>query len=238
MVSIENTTTEIAASGAEIVVLPVGAVEQHGPHLPVGTDAIVAGERARRLAEKLGAYLLPVLAYGNSQEHLGFKGTVSLRPSTLAIVIEDIILSLRHQGFTKFVVLSTHGGNWIIKPTIRDLNFRHPDITIIWADGALPGETDRIPRDIHSGAGETSTMLAVNESLVKGRGPDFTPAVGQEYNDYVGMHLSTETGVWGEPSKASKDLGQEGLATTAERQAEYVRATFARVKQLRDRERE
>ncbi|MFQ6096655.1 MAG: creatininase family protein [Armatimonadota bacterium] len=233
MVSIHNTTTEIAASDPDIVVIPVGAIEQHGPHLPVGTDAIVAGEVGRRLAQELGAYLLPVLAYGNSQEHLGFKGTVSLRPSTLALVIEDIIVSLRHQGFKRFVVFSTHGGNWVIKPTIRDINFRYPDISVIWANGALPGETDRIPKDIHSGASETSTILAIDESLVKGRGPDFTPDVGQEYNDYVGMHLTTRTGVWGEPSKASKDTGQRRLADVVAREAEYVKATFAKVEALK-----
>ncbi|RKX99981.1 creatininase family protein, partial [Candidatus Poribacteria bacterium] len=117
MVTVFNTWEEVKEANVEIAILPIGSIEQHGRHLPLGTDWLIADRLARELGERLNAYVLPALPYGNSQEHMGFPGTIPLRPQTLALVIEDIILSLRHHGIKKVVVLSTHGGNWIIKPT-------------------------------------------------------------------------------------------------------------------------
>ncbi|MBC8235079.1 creatininase family protein [bacterium] len=234
MVTVFNTWEDLDSSGARIAVLPIGAIEQHGRHLPLGTDWIIADKIAQKLGERLNAYVLPALAYGNSQEHMRFPGTITLRPHTLALIIEDIVLSLRHHGITKVVVLSSHGGNWIIKPTIRDLNFRYPDMTIIWTDGALPGEQERIPQDIHSGRGETSTMLFYHPELVKmDKAADFTPDVGQEYNDYVGFDRTTKVGVWGKPTEASAEIGEQNIESRVERQAQYIQATFDKLEQLK-----
>ncbi|HID55836.1 TPA: creatininase family protein [Candidatus Poribacteria bacterium] len=234
MVTAFNSWEEVAEADVEIAILPIGSIEQHGRHLPLGTDWLIADRWAKELGERLNAYVLPALPYGNSQEHMGFPGTITLRPQTLALVIEDIILSLRHHGIKKVVVLSAHGGNWIIKPTIRDLNFRYPDMTIIWSDGALPGERERIPEDIHSGRGETSTMLCFHPELVKmGRAEDFTPDVGQEYNDYVGFDRTTRCGVWGKPSEASEEMGRRNVEARIERQVRYIKATFERLERLK-----
>ena len=234
MVTVFNTWEDLDSSEARIAILPIGAIEQHGQHLPLGTDWIIADKIAQKLGERLNAYVLPALPYGNSQEHMGFPGTITLRPHTLALIIEDIVLSLRHHGITKVVVLSSHGGNWIIKPTIRDLNFRYPDMTIIWTDGALPGEQERIPQDIHSGRGETSTMLFYHPELVKmDKAADFTPDVGQEYNDYVGFDRTTNVGVWGKPTEASKKIGEQNIESRVERQAQYIQATFDKLEQLK-----
>ncbi|MCD6507609.1 creatininase family protein [Candidatus Poribacteria bacterium] len=234
MVTVFNSWEEVAEADVEIAILPIGSIEQHGRHLPLGTDWLIADRWAKELGERLNAYVLPALPYGNSQEHMGFPGTITLRPQTLALVIEDIILSLRHHGIKKVVVLSAHGGNWVIKPTIRDLNFRYSDMTIIWADGALPGERERIPEDIHSGRGETSTMLYFHPELVKmERAEDFTPDVGQEYNDYVGFDRTTRCGVWGKPSEASEEIGQENMEARVERQVRYIKATFEKLERLK-----
>jgi len=234
MVTVFNSWEEVAEADVEIAILPIGSIEQHGRHLPLGTDWLIADRWAKELGERLNAYVLPALPYGNSQEHMGFPGTITLRPQTLALVIEDIILSLRHHGIKKVVVLSAHGGNWVIKPTIRDLNFRYSDMTIIWADGALPGERERIPEDIHSGRGETSTMLYFHPELVKmERAEDFTPDVGQEYNDYVGFDRTTRCGVWGKPSEASEEIGRENMEARVERQVRYIKATFEKLERLK-----
>ncbi|MGQ9630063.1 MAG: creatininase family protein [bacterium] len=233
MLTVFNTFKEIEDSGADLAILPIGSIEQHSLHLPLGTDWIIAQEMGMKLAERLDAYLLPALPYGNSQEHMGFMGTITLRPSTLAAVVEDIVLSLRHHGIKKVVILSAHGGNWILKPTIRDLNYRYPDITVIWNDGALPGEEEKIPRDIHAGRDETSIILAIDPELVREEGVDFTPDVGQEYLDYVGIEANSPKGVWGEPTLASKELGEKNMKEAVERQVEYIRATLAKVEELR-----
>lgn len=234
MVTVYNTWEEVTQADTRIAILPIGAIEQHGRHLPLGTDWLIANEWAKRLGEQLNAFVLPALPYGNSQEHMGFAGTITLRPQTLAMIIEDIVLSLRHHGFRRVVIVSAHGGNWIIKPTIRDLNFRYPDMSIIWADGALPGEKERIPEDIHSGRSETSTMLVYYPDLVKlDRAEDFTPDVGQEYNDYIGFDYTTACGVWGKPTEASKEFGEERLQRVIERQVQYIQATFDKLEQLK-----
>ena len=233
MVTVHNTSREIAQAAPEIAILPIGSLEQHGHHLPVGTDWIVADEMGRRLAEHLGnCYLLPAICYANSQEHMDCAGTITLRPATLALVIEDIVLSLRHHGIRRIVVFSTHGGNWVVKPTIRDLNFRYPDIRIIHADGPLAEETERMPQDIHAGRGETSTMLHLRPELVKGRSPDFSPGLGQEWNDYLGYGASTQTGVWGKPSAADPEVVGETIEAIMEHRVRYIRETFAKLDEM------
>jgi creatinine amidohydrolase len=233
MLTVENTYVEIEKSGVDIVVIPVGAIEQHGPHLPLGTDWIIAESMGRALAQELNAYLLPALPVSNSQEHLSFKGSVSIRPTTLALMLEDICLSLRHQGFRKIVIASSHGGNWIIKPWIRDFNFRYPDMMVIHSSGSMPGDSKSIPVEIHSGQGETSAMLAIRPDLVKEGAADFTPSLGREYLDYTDFRKLSPTGVWGKPSKADGEAGKDRAADWVKRSAEYVRATFKELAEMK-----
>jgi len=231
MVTVENTWVEVEKSGADIVVIPIGSIEQHGPHLPLGTDWFAADRAARRIAEELNAYLLPALPVSNSQEHLDFKGSVSLRPQTLAQVVEDIILSLAHQGFRKFVIVNSHGGNWVLKPTIRDINFHHPELMVIMSHGTMPGDRDAAPPEVHAGAGETSTVMATRPELVKDGAEDCSPPYGREFLDYVGMRPLTPTGVWGKPSEA--DPEKYKAASQQWHSAEYIKATFAELEKLK-----
>ncbi len=231
MVTAKNTWEEIKEAQPEIALIPIGTIEQHGRHLPVGTDWLVAEARGRELGRELGAYVLPAMPFGCSVEHMGFPGTVTLRPATLAAFLEDLVESLYRQGFRKIVVLSTHGGNWILKPTLRELNFEHPDLMLIWAH-AMSAEP---PPDIHAGEGETATMLHYYPELVRERREDCSPAYTQEYNDYVGLDVTTDTGVWGRPSRASAEKAATSLQGATERQVKYIRETFGRLEELRNR---
>jgi creatinine amidohydrolase len=235
--TVENTWKELHEARVETAIVPFGAVEQHGHHLPLGTDWIIADALGRALAEALeeDVLLLPAMPFGNSREHMAFPGTITLRPATLAAVLDDIVESLRHHGLRTVIVFSAHGGNWILKPTLRELNFRYPEMTLLWADGALPEEGEMIPEDIHAGRGETSSMLHFRPELVRPvtAAMDSPGIVGQEFNDYVGFDKSTRTGAWGRPSEASAERGADQAARAVEHRVRYIRWARARVAELR-----
>ena len=93
------------------VIIPIGSVEQHGPNGLIGTDHLDAEFVAKGVGDAIGAAVAPTLAYGMSQHHLGFKGSTTLRPSTLMLVVNDVVTSLAVHGFRKFFFINGHGGN-------------------------------------------------------------------------------------------------------------------------------
>ena len=98
-----------------VVIIPTGSHEQHGPHLPFATDAIIAQtfaeHAAARLKGRCPVLVTPLLGYGSSTEHMDFAGTISLRPETLYMILTDIVDSLAHAGVHKILIMNGHGGN-------------------------------------------------------------------------------------------------------------------------------
>ncbi len=175
----ELTRVEARAQAAEtLLILPVGATEQHGPHLPVGVDTYAVTHIARAAAKELSDHtpvlVAPTLPFGSSHHHLPFGGTMSLSTETYYRVLMDLVESLIVSGFRRIFVLNGHGGNnELIQLAVRDLALKHPVQlaaasywTIAWnalvaaeahLHGGLPG---------HSGIFETSLMLALRPELV------------------------------------------------------------------------
>ena len=165
-----------------IVLIPVGAVEQHGNQAPLGTDDIIAEamvEYLGRALEEAGEADFPMLVFplipvGLSTEHKNFCGSITLRPDTYYHLLYDICVSLAHHGFKKIAFLVCHGGNMpIIQVLSRELRselgiapfflssgaFNHPDVKATLSEGNI--------WDFHGGEMETSMVMAVDESLVK-----------------------------------------------------------------------
>jgi creatinine amidohydrolase len=230
MVTWENTFQEIADAKPEMALLPVGAIEQHSFHLPVGTDFLAAQALGERIARELGnCYLLPALPFSCSREHCDFAGTVWLKPATLAAIITDLAGAIHFHGINKLALIVAHGGNWVIKPTIRELNLDRSGMKIITTSPESGTAEQGKFAELHSGAHETSMILALRPELVKldRVPPDFAPPQGREFFDYTGVAAVSPTGVWGAPSQASAKAGEQGLARAAKQAAEYLRSTFA-----------
>jgi creatinine amidohydrolase len=126
-----STSAAIAAARPSIAVLPIGSIEQHSRHLPLGTDWIAATALAHRVASELDAYLLPALPVSMGRCHKPMAGTVWLRPMTLAAAVMDIVRSLAASGIRQVVIVNGHGGNFTLEVATRELNLAHPELTVL-----------------------------------------------------------------------------------------------------------
>jgi len=226
-----HTSKELQEAQPTIAVLGIGAIEQHGGHLPVGTDWLTVRELARQVAERLGAYLLPALPFSMSQCHGVMAGTVWLRPETLARVIRDIVLSLRDQGTCKIVLINGHGGNFVLEAVVRELNLDYPDLMVVMPrPDPDPKEAEIVEPagpEIHAGRVETSYQLYLNPDAVKSERVDCVPLVGQEFLDYVTMEVLSPHGVWGKPSLGSAEKGHQALEAQTKAIVAHTRHLFA-----------
>ena len=235
MLDVGNTSRDVERSGVDTAVLPVGAIEQHGPHLPLSVDWVVADAVARGVAESLNALLLPALAFGNSQAHTGFRGSISLSAETLGSVVHDIGRSLLAQGFRRIVVVNTHAGNLILKPTVRHLNMTQDQGKVVLvrprmeALGEVLGIVEGGPGDVHAGEYETSLMMHLAPEQVGDERVDHVPDVGEDYFDYTPMKEFCPEGVWGRSSLATAEKGKKLLPVLIEQTAASVERTFERL---------
>lgn len=158
---------------SDMVIIPLGSTEQHGPHLPLGTDYFVALESSKMISEQTGVVVAPVLLVGYSVYHSGFPGTLSLKPETMEQVLFENVEMLIKYGFRRFLIFNAHGGNYIIQDNlVHRINHTTEAmaITIGWGSSLhkeeLLEEADDF-FDWHAGKAETSEMLYLKPELVR-----------------------------------------------------------------------
>jgi mycofactocin system creatininase family protein len=200
--------------GAPLVVVPLGSVEQHGRHLPVATDTLVAQAVAEAVVPRLGGALLaPALAYGASGEHEGFPGTISIGTEALtALLVEYGRSAGRWAG--RLLVVNGHGGNTdALRTAVPQLRTEGRDVA--WFPCAVPGG------DAHAGRTETSMVLHVEPAAVRealAAAGETTP-IGELLPRLraEGVRAVSPDGVLGDPTGASAAEGAEFLAALGDR---------------------
>lgn len=157
----------------DIVIIPVASLEQHGFHLPIGTDFLNGVERAKLIAQRTDALVAPILMPGQSPYHMAFEGTITLSSETIQAVYVEAVQSLIRQGFKRFLILNAHGGNRAITTFIVDrINQETAGIAVDLGAAAGPFRegTSIAPANVfdrHGGVGETSNSLYLIPSLVE-----------------------------------------------------------------------
>ncbi|MEU6285439.1 creatininase family protein [Streptomyces sp. NPDC047028] len=225
----EDVRTRAAGVSTQVAVLPVGSFEQHGPHLPLATDTLVACAVAREIAAVYPVHLLPPVTVSCSHEHAGWPGTVSISAVTLHAVVRDIADSLRRSGVGALVVVNGHGGNYVLGNVVQEASARGERMALFPA--AEDWETAReragvrtsLLTDMHAGEIETSILLHAHPEFVRPgyESADFT-ADDRRHLLTVGMSAYTGSGVIGRPSLGSVEKGKELLASLTESFGAYA----------------
>jgi creatinine amidohydrolase len=227
------TTDDVRALDKEqaAVVLVIGAIEQHGPHLPTGTDLALGVSMLTLAIERLDPsvqlWVLPPLAYGRSVEHTEFAGTVTLSQETLAAVVHDVATSVARSGFRRLVLFNSHGGNVSVLETVaRDARSRTGLMIFPFSMFRIgltypPINDQEATWGTHAGEWETSMMLALTPELVDmeraGRAEGY--AAFAQPPEHVGLlgpipfawstHDVSATGAIGDPRSATVERGRE-----------------------------
>lgn len=215
-----------------------GACESHGWHNPLGPDIFVPTEIAKRVAQRLDKTVVaPGIPYGTSIHYDHFPLTISLSYETTILVAEDMFKSLIKHGIKNILILNGHDGNIpALEVAARNVKAQHKDASIIYVPAWWEITGEKMKEDFevwdglgHGGEGETSIMMAVNESLV-----NLEDAVRQMPNDMIKLseHSSvifdiaeiTTTGAIGDPTKATKEKGENMLTIVVDYLVELIKS--------------
>ncbi|MFO7889975.1 MAG: creatininase family protein [bacterium] len=215
--------------GYTTVVFGIGSTEQHGPHLPLKTDAALADEMVFRVASRLGNTLIaPTIRVGCSEHHLAFAGSISLKSSTLEAVLKDYVHSLQKHGFKTIILIPTHGGNFsTVQKVVQILQKKYADRYIIGITDlfgfiepaykiAEEADLTREEAGAHAGESETSMMMVIHSHLVKKERfePGYIGPTGQKEVELIlekGMTALTANGILGNPENANPERGEKYL---------------------------
>ncbi|MBS4195626.1 creatininase family protein [Lederbergia citri] len=218
---------------SKIAILPIGAVEAHGPHLPLSTDTILAERLSEMLAERVGALVLPSLPYGQVWSLRNFPGSINITNDSLISFLVDIGLSLYDQGFRTWAMVNGHLGNQVaMKEAARVLYDKIPDLKVFYF--FYPG-MNGVVKDIretksvhstyfHACEIETSIMLylagefvdmnrAINDVPQIGEEADFTPTPWESF---------TKSAVLGDATIATKEKGKKIVETALEKMVKML----------------
>lgn len=234
--------TELPDKENTVIVLPTGAIEQHGPHLPCSVDSVissgVAGHALAQLPNNIPAFAIPPITYGKSDEHLHFPGTLTLSGETLLNTVLEIAESLYRSGFRKLLMINGHGGQpQVLQMASREMRLRHGDMIMI------PHDVFKVPNvendylsarekklAMHAGHSETAVMLALApesvhmEYATANYPPEFpcpTLSAGRPAAAWASFDFGP-SGIIGDPTPATREQGIAILNSLANSWAQAI----------------
>ena len=194
----------------QIAIIPVGSIEQHGPHLPISTDSDIVTEISLQFSDKINGVLLPTINYGISDEHFPFFN-LSIKKSTLSRILEDICESLIKNGISRILIINGHYGNLDSLKSFekKQKNNRKIKVSSYWK--YMDREFD------HAGNVETSIMLAISKKVNMRKAKKGFQTDGMSKKEISKINKLaqksfpkvTGNGVWGDPTKSSATLGRK-----------------------------
>lgn len=216
------TSYEERDRNAAIAVLPVGSFEQHGAHLPLITDTVVACAIASHIANTYPVLRLPPITISCSHEHAAWAGTVSISARTLYDLVRDVAASLERSDVQRLVIVNGHGGNYVLANIVQEASVRGPLMSLFptgddWGQARqAAGLASSAHEDMHAGEIETSILLHVWPELIR-PGNQNADHVANERTHFLATGLApyTTTGVIGRPSLGTAEKGKAVLASLA-----------------------
>ena len=194
----------------QIAIIPVGSIEQHGPHLPISTDSDIVTEISLRFSKKINGILLPTINYGISDEHFPFFN-LSVKKSTLSKMLDDICGSLIKNGISRILIINGHYGNLDSLKDFERKKKKSRKIKVISYWKYMDREFD------HAGNVETSIMLAISKNVKMNNAKKGFQTDGMSKHEISKINKLaqksfpkvTGNGVWGDPTKSSAKLGRK-----------------------------
>jgi len=211
-------------------ILPCGSVEEHGAHLPLGTDTFHAEELARAVSERIPVWVAPALPYGLCRSSIQHPGTIGIRSDTLRMLVKDVVRSLYEQGMRNVVIISGHAGGTHMASLVdagEDLLAELDEIkiavlSVLDLGAAAWKDILETPRDSHAGEVETSLMLYLYPECVHGTAPEEYP--------FFPKHILVRNkrafwpgGVWGNPRSSSAQKGEAFMERSVVALIELIR---------------
>lgn len=227
------------------IIIPIGSTEQHGPNGLIGTDHLDAEFVSKGVGDKLGCLVAPTLTIGMSQHHLAFTGTITLRPTTLIAVVNDVVTSLIRHGFERFLFINGHGGNIAPVSTAfseiyADVSLRNETDTwpvrcrmVMWADGprvrALTKELYGDAEGSHATASEVSLAQFYQPQAIKHAqmSPKVAPRSPAFYDSADYRRRFPDGRIGSDPSLSCPEHGERIYAAAVEDMAEIYQRFVA-----------
>jgi len=227
----EMTNAEVVAflEKHQTVLIPTGAVEQHGPHGPLLTDVLIPQEIARRVTPRIGAAVAPPINYALSYPHVGFPGMMHIRIPTFMALIEDLCVSFAASGFKRIIFLNGHYDNtYAIAYACANAQERMAQgiqaFPMNYWDAftaADVAEFSGLANGLHANLGETSAVMRINPDLVDLERanaefppfPEYTVPIGPVHTAFFftnpgSVHWATKSGTWGDARKSTPEAGE------------------------------